>query len=38
VTIAEILKGKRIDLPMWRMDMVKAAQVEGDGRDQRLLI
>lgn len=37
VTIAEILEGKRIDLPMGR-DMVKSAQAVGDADQQQTLI
>lgn len=37
VTIAEILEGKRIDLPMGR-DMVKSAQAIGDAEHQQTLI
>ena len=37
VTIAEILEGKRIDLPMGR-DMVKSAQAVGDSDQQQPLI
>jgi len=37
VTIAEILEGKRIDLPMGR-DMVKSAQAVGDSEHQQTLL
>lgn len=38
VTIAEILGGKRIDLPMGRTDAVKAAEAVGDAERQNLLL
>ena len=38
VTVAEILSGKRIDLPMGRVDMVKAAEAEGDAGKQTILL
>ncbi len=38
VTIAEILAGKRIDLPMGRTDTVKSAEEEDDDRQRVLII
>lgn len=37
VTIAEILNGKRIDLPMGRTDTLKSAEEEDDGRQTSLI-
>jgi len=38
VTIAEILAGKRLDLPMARVDVVKSAEAVGDSVNQQSLI
>jgi DNA modification methylase len=38
VTVEQILSGKRIDLPMGRVDTVKAAEAVGDGESQASLI
>jgi DNA modification methylase len=38
VTIAELLDGKRIDLPMGRVDTVKSAEAEGDSTTQVSLL
>lgn len=38
ITVAEILNGKRIDLPMGRVDTVKAAEAQGDSENQGSLI
>lgn len=38
VTVEQILSGKRIDLPMGRIDAVKAAEAEGDSESQAILI
>ena len=38
VTVEQILSGKRIDLPMGRIDTVKAAEAEGDSENQASLI
>ena len=38
VTIAEILAGKRLDLPMARVDVIKSAEAVGDSVNQQSLI
>lgn len=38
VTVEQILNGKRIDLPMGRIDTVKAAEADGDSKNQASLI
>ncbi len=38
ITVAEILAGKRLDLPMARTDTVKAAVALGDADKQAILL